>query len=420
MLWYSGSDRRLESDGQPHRRCARSLQRSRGAGSSEALRALPRRCRVPRSAVPALWRGGEGQGGALGTARHHARAELDRDVGCAPANGGRAQDGSAGCGYLRRRSRGHLHAARPRSWRRAFRGAHHRLVRGTRRQACASAGVPLRHRGGPGLSRARGPTGASSQRCLARWIRVKSGGCALVSVPAHGSPVGASDGHDARPAPRGRLEQRNDRSDRHFERRPTGSKGPLSVETSGPRWRLSAVEAAQLQEAQMFVHARAPLSPIGRRRVVDRVVVEGWSVAAAAEAAGVAERTVYRWLARFRSLGQAGLVDRRPVPLRIPRRTPADRVAAICELRRLRLTGAAIAERLAMPLSTVSAVLRREGLGKRSRLEPPEPVNRYERSRPGELVHIDIKKLGRIQGGPGKRVTRRGERWPPTRTDAAG
>ena len=171
----------------------------------------------------------------------------------------------------------------------------------------------------------------------------------------------------------------------------------------------------------MLLHARAPLSPIGRRRVVDRVVVEGWSVAAAAEAAGVAERTVYRWLARFRSLGQAGLVDRRPVPLRIPRRTPADRVAAICELRRLRLTGAEIAERLAMPLSTVSAVLRREGLGKRSRLEPPEPVNRYERQRPGELVHIDVKKLGRIEGGPGKRITGRPRsRRGPTRTDATG
>ena len=170
----------------------------------------------------------------------------------------------------------------------------------------------------------------------------------------------------------------------------------------------------------MLVHARAPLSPIGRRRVVDRVVVEGWSVTEAAEAAGVTDRTVFRWLARFRAEGQAGLVDRRPVPRRVPNRTPADRVRAVCELRLLRLTGAEIAERLGMPLSTVSAVLKREGMGKRSRLDPPEPVNRYERSRPGELVHIDIKKLGRIQGGPGKRVTpermRRGSRI----TDAAG
>jgi transposase InsO family protein len=171
----------------------------------------------------------------------------------------------------------------------------------------------------------------------------------------------------------------------------------------------------------MEVHARAPLSPIGRRRVVDRVVVAGWSVAAAAEAAGVSERTVYRWLARFRRDGPQGLVDRRSAPGRIPHKTAADRVGAICDLRRHRLTAAEIAERLAMPISTVSAVLKREGLGKRSRLEPPERVNRYERSAPGELIHIDIKKLGRIVGGPGKRVTgRHGARRGASKTDAAG
>jgi len=170
----------------------------------------------------------------------------------------------------------------------------------------------------------------------------------------------------------------------------------------------------------MELHANAPLSPIGRRRVVDRVLVQGWSLTAAAAAAGVSERSVYRWLARWRVEGQAGLIDRRSAPKRIPHKTPPDRVAAICALRAGRLTGAEIAESLAMPLSTVSAVLRREGLGKRSRLEPPEPVNRYERSAPGELVHIDVKKLGRIVGGPGKRVTGRRERWAPTKTDAAG
>src|SRR3954470_23243261 len=171
----------------------------------------------------------------------------------------------------------------------------------------------------------------------------------------------------------------------------------------------------------MELHANAPLSPIGRRRVIDRVVGEAWSVTAAAEAAAVTERTVYRWLARWRAEGPVGLLDRRSVPKRIPHKTPPDRVAAICELRQGRLTAAEIAERLAMPLSTVSAVLRREGLGKRSRLEPPEPVNRYERAAPGELVHIDIKKLGRIVGGPGKRITGRpGSRRGPTKTDAAG
>ena len=154
----------------------------------------------------------------------------------------------------------------------------------------------------------------------------------------------------------------------------------------------------------MEVHARAPLSPIGRRRVVDRVLMSGWTVAAAAEAAGVSERTVYRWLARWRADGPAGLVDRRSTPGRIPYKTAPERAAAIIALRRLWMTGAEIAEVLAMPLSTVSAVLLREGLGKRSRLTPVEPPNRYERTAPGELVHIDIKKLGRIVV-PGHAVT---------------
>src|SRR3954454_15307743 len=120
----------------------------------------------------------------------------------------------------------------------------------------------------------------------------------------------------------------------------------------------------------MQVHARAPLSPIGRRRVVDRVRSRTWSVTAAAEAVGVTERTIYRWLARFRDHAQQGLVDRLPVAHRQPRKTLADRVGAICALRRLHMTGAEIAEILSMPLSTVSAVLSREGLGKRSRLMP--------------------------------------------------
>jgi transposase len=126
----------------------------------------------------------------------------------------------------------------------------------------------------------------------------------------------------------------------------------------------------------MKVHANAPLSPIGRRRVIDRVLVEQWSVTAAAEAAGVSERTVYRWLARWRVFGAAGLVDRRSVAKRIPHKTAPERVASICALRRLQLTAAEIAEALQMALSTVSAMLLREGLGKRSRLAPSEPPNR--------------------------------------------
>jgi transposase InsO family protein len=133
-------------------------------------------------------------------------------------------------------------------------------------------------------------------------------------------------------------------------------------------------------------------------------------VTAAAEAAGVTERTAWRWIARYRAEGEPGLRDRSSAPRSIPHRTPADRVQVVLALRRLRMTSSEISELLSMPLSTVSVVLKREGLGKLSRLQPPEPANRYERSRPGELVHVDVKKLGRILR-PGHRVTgnRRGQ-----------
>ena len=160
----------------------------------------------------------------------------------------------------------------------------------------------------------------------------------------------------------------------------------------------------------MQVHARARLTPKGRLFVVNRVLEQGWSVTAAAEAAGVSERTVWRWLARYRADGEAGLRDRSSAPSSVPHRTPSQRVQVMLALRRLRMTSSEIAELLQMPLSTVSAVLKREGLGRLSRLLPPEPPNRYERSRPGELVHVDVKKLGRILK-PGHRVTgnRRGQ-----------
>jgi transposase len=130
----------------------------------------------------------------------------------------------------------------------------------------------------------------------------------------------------------------------------------------------------------------------------------GWSVMEAAAAAGISDRTARRWLRRWREEGSGGLLDRSSAPRRIPHKTPRARVAEIVRLRRLRMTAASIAVALGMALSTVSAVLRRVGLGKRSRLEPPEPANRYERRRPGELIHIDVKKLGRILK-PGHRVT---------------
>jgi transposase InsO family protein len=105
-----------------------------------------------------------------------------------------------------------------------------------------------------------------------------------------------------------------------------------------------------------------------------------------------------------RAEGEAGLLDRSSAPRRVPSRLPADRVVAIEALRRLRMTAAEIAEALGMALSTVSRWLKRSGLGKRSSLSPPEPPNRYERKRPGELIHVDVKKLGRILR-PGHRVT---------------
>jgi len=153
----------------------------------------------------------------------------------------------------------------------------------------------------------------------------------------------------------------------------------------------------------MKLHRNAALSWSGRRLLAERVLVDGWTLTAASEAAGVSVGCARKWVGRYRFEGESGLADRSSAPRRVANRTPADRVAAIAALRRLRMTAAEIAETLAMPLSTVSAVLRRSGMGRLGRLGLEQPV-RYERSRPGELVHIDIKKLGRIEGGAGKRI----------------
>ena len=170
----------------------------------------------------------------------------------------------------------------------------------------------------------------------------------------------------------------------------------------------------------MKLHANAPLGPKGRAVMARRVVEEGLTLREAAEAAGVSVRTAGKWARRYRAEGEAGLVDRSSAPGTVHNATPPDRIEAIAALRRLRLTGPEIAELLEMATSTVSAVLGRIGLGKLSRLEPAEPIRRYERSRPGELIHIDVKKLGRIgPNGAGHRVT--GKRLSNrARTDAAG
>lgn len=157
----------------------------------------------------------------------------------------------------------------------------------------------------------------------------------------------------------------------------------------------------------MKLHGNARTCPHTRLLIVERVLVQRWTVAAAAEAAGVSERTAAKWLARYRSEGRDGLRDRSSTPKRIPHRTTPERVRVIELLRRLRMTAAEIAETLVMPLATVSAILKRIGLGKRSRLEPFEPPNRYECCRAGELVHIDVKKLARFTR-PGHRMLGRG------------
>jgi transposase InsO family protein len=170
----------------------------------------------------------------------------------------------------------------------------------------------------------------------------------------------------------------------------------------------------------MKLHGNAALSWSGRRRLARRVVVEGWTLAAAAEAAGVSVRCARKWSCRYRLQGEAGLADRSSAPRRVANRTSQDRVEAVIKLRCLRFTAAEIAETLAMPLSTVSGILTRSGLGRLGRLGLEQPV-RYERSRPGELVHVDVKKLGRIERGAGKRW-RDGLRqhYTGSYTDAAG
>src|SRR4051794_1770452 len=153
----------------------------------------------------------------------------------------------------------------------------------------------------------------------------------------------------------------------------------------------------------MKLHGNARTCPKSRKLLVERIE-DGWSLMEAAAAAGISDRSARRWLKRWREDGEPALFDRSSAPHRIPHKTAPERVGEIIRLRRLRMTAAQIALALGMALSTVSAVLKRVGPGKRSRLEPPEPPNRYERRKPGELIHVDIKKLGRIIR-PGHRVT---------------
>ena len=169
----------------------------------------------------------------------------------------------------------------------------------------------------------------------------------------------------------------------------------------------------------MRLHRNAALSWNGRRLLAVRVLEQGWTVTAAAAAAGVSVRCARKWVSRYRAAGEAGLVDRSSAPKHVANRTAPERVAVIVALRQLRMTAAEIAETLAMPLSTVSVVLKRSGMGRLGRIGL-EPSIRYEWSRPGELVHIDIKKLARIKGGAGWRVRGGAQHYNSTFHDLAG
>lgn len=158
-----------------------------------------------------------------------------------------------------------------------------------------------------------------------------------------------------------------------------------------------------------MAHAKARLTPIGRRTLADRVAA-GWTITRAADAAGVSRQTGSKWLWRFRREGEAGLADRSSAVRHQARAHPAALVDAVCARRlELRAGPHVLAWEYGLARSTVYAFLRREGLNRLDRLEPRPPVVRYERERPGELVHLDTKKLGRIGEGGGHRVHGRGE-----------
>ncbi len=166
----------------------------------------------------------------------------------------------------------------------------------------------------------------------------------------------------------------------------------------------------------MDIHKSARSCPASRELLVRRVQEMGWSVREAAEALGISERTAYKWLRRFRTEGLSGLLDRSSRPMRSPQRT-RDRVRhQVIELRRRRMSGVEIARRLRLSSATVCRILRAEGLSRVRDLEPTEPPRRYEKKTPGELLHLDIKKLGKIKGvghriHGNRRTRKRGIGW---------
>src|SRR6516164_7612706 len=154
----------------------------------------------------------------------------------------------------------------------------------------------------------------------------------------------------------------------------------------------------------MNAHSLARTTPLSRAVLIDRVLKDGRTVAQTAAAFGVSTRTVHKWLRRYRLEGAAGLCDRPSRPHTSPARIRAEREQLILQLRHSRQTSPQIARGLKMPTATVARVLKRAGVHRLRLLEPPEPPNRYERKRPGELLHLDVKKLARIAGRIGHRI----------------
>jgi transposase InsO family protein len=167
----------------------------------------------------------------------------------------------------------------------------------------------------------------------------------------------------------------------------------------------------------MNLHSGARTCPASRALLVDRVREMGWSVTRAAQAAGISRRTAHKWLGRHQGDDPMSLQDRSSRPRRLARATSVEWREMILLLRRTKMTGPAIARSLKRPRATVARVLKRAGLERLKKLEPKEPENRYQHRRPGDLLHFDVKKLGRISGFYGHRITgdrrrtRKGAGW---------
>jgi transposase InsO family protein len=167
---------------------------------------------------------------------------------------------------------------------------------------------------------------------------------------------------------------------------------------------LWVAKPAAWEEGRMDLHKNAGSCPKSRAVLVRRVIEEGWTVKEAAEAQGLSARAAYRWLTRYRHEGIAGLEDRSSRPKRVAGRTPPEVVDRMVVLRRTGITGEEIAAHVGVPRSTTARWLKRAGLGRLRALAAPEPVRRYVHDRPGDLVHLDVKKLGRF-GQIGHRIT---------------